>query len=170
MDFEAAPTFYRPGDSVTVTLIKGGVIAGTITDSDGRPVVNATVRAFRVRDVEGKPVSNAVQTRERFTDDRGYYRLYGLRPGAYVVSVGGRGQISGFPYLNQYEKDAPTYAPSSTRDTAAEIMVRPGRKAWLIFVTAVSPVIRLAANLAEQRCRSALRPPSDSSTRKATSR
>lgn len=122
-------TYYRPGDSANLTLIKGGVIAGTLTDGAGVPLVNVSVRALRVRDAEGKPVQAASQTRERFTDDRGYYRIYGLQPGSYIVSAGGRSQFGGPVGLNAYANQAPTYAPAATRDTAAEIVVRSGEEA-----------------------------------------
>src|SRR5437016_4028484 len=121
-----SPT-YRPGDSVSLMLIKGGVIAGTVTNGVGEQVVNATVRALRIRDVEGKQLQTASQSRERLTDDRGYYRIYGLQPGSYVISAGGAGgQYFG---ANPYANDAPTYAPASTRDTAAEILVQSGQEA-----------------------------------------
>jgi hypothetical protein len=46
-----------------------------------------------------------------------------LSPGTYLVSAGG----SGFsPIFNPYESDIPTYSPSATRDTAAEVAVRTG--------------------------------------------
>jgi hypothetical protein len=61
------------------------------------------------------------------TDDRGIYRLYGLQPGTYVVMAGGSLGFSGLP--NAYDSDAPTFFPSSTRDTAAEISVRGGEEA-----------------------------------------
>jgi hypothetical protein len=116
--------FYHIGDSVTLTLTKGGVISGTVTSSTNTAVVNTIVRSFRVRDENGQPVQGVIQARERFTDDRGYYRMYGLQSGFYVISTGGAGRFGGFP--NQYDSDAPTYAPSSTRDTATEIFVRGG--------------------------------------------
>ncbi len=131
-DANFPPTYYRPGDSATLTLIKGGVIAGIVTNNAGEPLVNATVRAFRVRDSEGKPLRSGVQSRERVTDDRGYYRIYGLQPGSYIVSAGGSGQGSGVIYvygINAYARQAPTYAPASTRDTAVEIIVRSGEQA-----------------------------------------
>jgi hypothetical protein len=117
--------FSHPGDSLTLTLVKGGVITGTVTTSTNGPVINANVRVFRVKDGNGQPVQGVAQPRERFTDDRGVYRVYGLPPGSYVVSAGGPGRYFG---LNgsQYENDAPTYAPSSSRDTAVEIFVRAG--------------------------------------------
>src|SRR5258708_2290194 len=64
-------TYYRPGDSVTLTLIKGGVIAGFVTNNSAEPLVSAPVRAFRIRDAAGKPIQAGVQTRDRVTDDRG---------------------------------------------------------------------------------------------------
>lgn len=115
------------GDSLTLTLIKGGVITGTVTTSTNTPVVNASVRALQVRDGNGQPLQAVAQPRERLTDDRGFYRLYGLPPGSYVVSAGGPGRFFGFN-SSQYENDAPTYAPSSTRDTASEIIVRGGEE------------------------------------------
>ena len=120
-------TYYRPGDSATITLIKGGVIAGIVTNNAGEPLINANVRALRVRDAEGKPVRFANQMREKTTDDRGYYRIYGLLSGSYIVSAGGPGQSSGV--INPYARQAPTYAPASTRDTAVEIAVRSGEQA-----------------------------------------
>ncbi len=120
---------YRPGDSVTIKLTKGGVIAGTVTNATSDAIVNVTVRAYRVRDAEGKPLPTATSSRERLTDDRGYYRIYGLQPGSYVVSAGGQGQyVSGYA-ANPYGNDVPTYAPASTRDAAVEFVVRSGDEA-----------------------------------------
>src|SRR5262249_52126392 len=61
----------------------------------------------------------------RLTDDRGVYRLYGLGSGSYVVVAGG-GQA--YP-PSDYDSDAPTYYPSTTRDAAAEVTVRTGEEA-----------------------------------------
>ena len=82
--------YYRIGDSVTITMFKGGVINGTVTDTDGQPVVALRVRALMLRDANGQQ-SNPSMMSERLTDDRGVYRLYGLEPGTYVVSAGGGG-------------------------------------------------------------------------------
>src|SRR5262249_27007261 len=37
--------YYHLGDSLTITLIKGGVITGKVIDSSGKPVIGARVRA-----------------------------------------------------------------------------------------------------------------------------
>ncbi len=113
---------YRAGDSASITLIKGGVISGIITNSDGDPVVNLTVRAFRIRDAEGNKVRVPANQQPRMTDDRGYYRIYGLQPGTYIIAAGGAGQY--FGGVNPFANDAMTFAPSSTRDTAVEFSVR----------------------------------------------
>ena len=125
---EIQPPYYRVGDSVTLVLIKGAVITGTVTNSSGEAVVNVRVRAYLIRDASGQqPRFGVLRFPERNTDDRGSYRLYGLSPGTYVISAGGSGNFSGFS-MTAYDSDMPTYAPSSTRDTAAEITVRAGEE------------------------------------------
>src|SRR5947209_2809175 len=145
-----APNYYRIGDSVTITMIKGGVINGHVTDAEDKPVVAVRVRALMVRDAYGQAASGVAT--ERLTDDRGVYRLYGLAPGTYVVSAGGPSAFSvvggtafggfgpggraggggggfggfGNPSTALYDRDAPTFAPSSTRDTAMEVSVGAG--------------------------------------------
>jgi hypothetical protein len=127
-DFNDA-VLYRLGDSANLTLVKGGVITGTVRDANGEALVSAAVRAVRVRDAEGR----ALATRysgffpERMTDDRGVYRIYGLPPGTYVVFTGPSQRLAGVG--NAYDGDAPTFFPSSTRDTAAEVPLRGGEEA-----------------------------------------
>jgi hypothetical protein len=88
------PTFYgalAPGEKgkaivlgggqrldVTLRLFKGAVITGIVRDADGHHVPDSLVS---VR------TSNAEQGAVSLTDDRGVYRMFGLHPGAYYVSV-----------------------------------------------------------------------------------
>ena len=123
---QSLPPRYRPGDSVTLTLIKGGAVTGTVTNSVGEPVAGIAVRVQMIRDVNGRIVPRGAAT-ERLTDDRGVYRIYRLMTGTYVVSAGGP-TISANSFVNVFETDAATYAPSSTRETAAEISVRTGEE------------------------------------------
>jgi autotransporter-associated beta strand protein len=118
--------YYHVGDSVRLEMMKGGVITGTVTRSAGEPVVVVPVRASMVRDSKGQPSRYGAPFREQTTDDRGVYRIYGLPSGTYVVSAGG-GSPTEY-YVNAYSTDAPTYAPSSTRDTATEVYVRSGEE------------------------------------------
>jgi hypothetical protein len=119
--------YYHVGDSVSLVLIKGGVITGTVTRSTSEPVVAVTVAAYMIRDSSGQPARYGAPLREQTTDDRGVYRIYGLPMGTYVVSAGGGSRFSGY-IVNAYGTDAPTYAPSSTRDAATEISVRAGEE------------------------------------------
>ena len=123
---DSMPTYYRIGDSVTISLLKGGVITGTVTSATGEPIVQTEVRAILIRDGNGKAPAGPRFPIQRPTDDRGVYRIYGLAPGTYLVSAGGRGAY-GYS-INAYDTDAPTYAPSATRDAAAEILVRAGEE------------------------------------------
>jgi hypothetical protein len=117
---------HRLGESVKLTLIKGGVLTGTVTNSSGEPVIAVPVRARLIKDAEGKPPRfTGTEFPARTTDDRGIYRIYGLAPGVYVVYAGGASSSFGFR-IGPYDQDVPTYAPSSTRDTATEISVRSG--------------------------------------------
>ena len=118
--------YYRVGESVRLEMIKGGVITGAVTRSTGEPVVAVPVRAYMIRDSKGQPARYGAPVHEMNTDDRGVYRIYGLAPGVYLVTAGG-GRSSAYN-VNPYATDAPTYAPSSTRDTAAEIAVHTGEE------------------------------------------
>lgn len=118
---------YRIGETVTLTMIKGGVITGQVKSATGDSLVGVPVRALRVKDSDGKPTRTQGYARDRQTDDRGIYRLYGLEPGTYVVFAGGTTNFySGY---NKFGEDVPTYYPSATRDTAVEVIVQAGQEA-----------------------------------------
>jgi Carboxypeptidase regulatory-like domain len=119
-------TSYRVGDTITLVMIKGGVITGAVTSSTGDPLVGVRVRAQMIRDGNGQQSRYGATIRERTTDDRGIYRIYGLPTGTYLVFAGGGTNYPGSS--TAYENDSPTYSPSSTRDTAAEINVRTGEE------------------------------------------
>src|SRR5690349_11993430 len=125
-ELSSPPATYHLGDSVTLTLIKGGVVTGTVTNADGEPLVAVGVRVQISRDANGRRTANGFR-RELPTDDRGIYRAYGLPPGTYVVSAGGPNWY-GPAEQNGFETDVPTYAPSATRDTATEISVHSGEE------------------------------------------
>jgi hypothetical protein len=121
----AEETFHRIGESVTIGLVKGGVITGRVTDEAGEPVVSVSVTCHRLRNLEEKTTGSRLDIFDYgtggVTDDRGIYRVYGLQPGRYIVSVNSDDGA-------QIRRDSPTYHPSATRDTAAEINVRSGEE------------------------------------------
>jgi hypothetical protein len=111
-----APTVYgakRPGGtgvpivvadgeqvSVTVRIARGAVISGTLRDANGEPVAGARLQVLAygidstgARTLQSRGFSNSGNGLLQ-TDDRGAYRIYGLRPGEYYIqasgSIGGR--------------------------------------------------------------------------------
>jgi hypothetical protein len=92
-------SFGQPGKTVTLgegeevagldfSLTRGAVIAGRVTDADGRPVIEQRLNMIRV-DERGQRLPGSSFNPFGFsTDDRGAYRVYGLLPGRYKVSVG----------------------------------------------------------------------------------
>ncbi len=123
---DASARHYRPGETATIRLVKGGVITGRVTDVTGELLVGADVKVQRLRDLNGKSVRNGESSmwgNEFQTDDRGIYRVYGLLPGVYIVGVESN---SIERWVGGGGDDAPTYYPSTTRDAAMEITIRPG--------------------------------------------
>ena len=125
---DTGPATYKAGDSVTLVLIKGGVVTGTVINARGDPVVAIGVRVRMVRDDNDRNYGNTGRYYESMTDDRGVYRAYGLPAGTYVVSADGSVEDRSFrrARVNAFAKDLPTYAPSSNREGADEISVRIG--------------------------------------------
>jgi hypothetical protein len=113
------------GAQLRITLIKGGVITGTVTDSRGEAVVGVPVKAT-LANGPGSSILNFVGGGgSSESNDRGVYRIYGLLPGQYTVSAGGGREFGQFG-ANGFDLDVPTYFPSSTRDTAIPVSVRSG--------------------------------------------
>jgi hypothetical protein len=78
---------------VTLRLVRGSVITGTVLNEAGRPMPSVTVRAQRVtissngdRTIS-PPTGPGATTGGDVTDDRGVYRIFGLSPGDYLVTA-----------------------------------------------------------------------------------
>jgi hypothetical protein len=122
----------RTGDTINLTLAKGGVITGNVMNFTNEPMTGCTVQAFRVADQNGRPSSSNRVIAVAEVDDRGVYRVYGLPSGSYIVAATGR-----HPYNDSNDvlpDDAPTFYPSATRDTAQTITVRAGEEASAIDI------------------------------------
>ena len=70
-------------ENINITLLRGGVITGKVTDADGRPVVEEQIFFSLTTPSRAFPYLRTVRT-----DDRGVYRAFGLPPGRYTVSAG----------------------------------------------------------------------------------
>ena len=105
-------------DRLLIGLPRGSVISGRISDEFGEPIVNASVSAMRYAYVGGSRRLTPAGARDT-TDDQGFYRLFGLSPGDYIISASLRmgevtdpgDELSGF---------APTYFPGTPDATAAQ--------------------------------------------------
>lgn len=125
-DEEPWRRLYRPGDTANFTLMKGGVITGTVMTTAGDAMTGCTVQAIRIRDKEGHKSSGSRLAAMAEVDDRGVYRLYSLPSGTYIVLASGKYPLS--TMTNVYENDMPTYYPSSTRDTAQPVTIQAGEE------------------------------------------
>jgi protocatechuate 3,4-dioxygenase beta subunit len=79
-----------PGEEITkidFVLIPGGVITGRITDADGSPLIGEPISLLPVNP-QDTFILTSFGGQRNHTDDRGIYRLYGLAPGKYKISVG----------------------------------------------------------------------------------
>jgi hypothetical protein len=78
----------KPVEGLTMRMTRGGVLAGRATDQFGQPVANAQVVLGQYVTVNGeRAFRGASMSGARSTDDRGAFRVYGINPGTYVLSV-----------------------------------------------------------------------------------
>jgi hypothetical protein len=73
-------------ENLTLRMFVAPTISGAVTDPYGRPLVAATVAAYR-RDY-GPSGRNLALAKAAVTDDHGEYRLFWLNPGDYYVLAG----------------------------------------------------------------------------------
>ena len=77
-------------ENVDLEIKRGGVIAGRVADSQGRPVIEESIYLSRIgKNNQPQSYSNYSGNYDMHrTDDRGAYRIYGLPEGRYLLSVG----------------------------------------------------------------------------------
>jgi hypothetical protein len=114
-------------DGQTINFVKGGAITGRVIDPNGEPVIGIEVNDIMIRDADGNALQFRFSGQRAFTDDRGVYRLYGLRPGSYIVAANWHKYDAGIS--SRYHGEATVFYPSSTIDTAVEIAVASGSEA-----------------------------------------
>jgi hypothetical protein len=105
-------------DDVDIALARGGVITGRVIDAEGRPVIATDVQLFSVDEI-GRPKRELDYLDEEMfkTDDRGFYRIYGLAAGRYMISAGGQ-WASGLVR----RKSSETFYPDATDQSQAKII------------------------------------------------
>ncbi len=74
---------------IDFSLVRGGVIAGKVTDADGRPVIEELLAIVpEGQDSRNRQMSSPIFAGGFQTDDRGVYRIYSIPAGRYKVFVG----------------------------------------------------------------------------------
>ncbi len=109
-------------DGMDFSLVRGGVIAGTVTDAEGQPVIGERISVVRVDETGLQPFPLASSVSAFETDDRGAYRVFGLPPGRYKVSAGQstqRGVIRASGRRSFYPR---TFSPNVMDETRAAIV------------------------------------------------
>jgi hypothetical protein len=73
-------------DDINFAMARSCVITGRVTEPDGRPVIEQRVSVVSVDQPNQRPFFSPRTIFQ--TDDRGVYRMFGLRAGRYKVAVG----------------------------------------------------------------------------------
>jgi len=101
-------------DRADITLPRTSAIAGQLTDEYGDPIEGATIRLYQIRFASGRrrlvDVQGASSSR---TDDLGRYRVFGLRPGSYVLAAYIGQLVLGQPGAADIPGYATTYYPGT---------------------------------------------------------
>lgn len=104
---------------VNFSLSAGGVITGRIVGQDGKPLIEQRVN---VESADGKSLFGQMMSQMYQTDDRGMYRIYGIPPGRYIVSVGEdskSGIVYGPTNAGYVQR---TFYPGGTDRSAAQVI------------------------------------------------
>jgi protocatechuate 3,4-dioxygenase beta subunit len=129
-------------ENVDLEIKRGGVIAGRVSDSQGRPVIEERLNLSKL-DANNLPrsVFNFGQNFDMCqTDDRGLYRIYGLPEGRYLVSVGYAGNFSSASITSRREFYPLVFYPNATNDSEAKVIeVSEGSEATNIDITVTDP-------------------------------
>ena len=76
----------KPVTDLKIALTRGAVVTGTVFDIEGQPASNVRVQMMNVQTVDGERVLTSVAVSgTTLTDDRGMFRVYGVRSGTYVM-------------------------------------------------------------------------------------
>lgn len=111
----------KPVEGVNFALSRGGVITGQVTDSEGNPAIRETISLSGADDNATTALWRSQNLSMMMTDDRGIYRVYGLPPGRYIVSVGGTS--SNLADLGSKQSRIPrTYHPGSGDRAKAKVV------------------------------------------------
>jgi hypothetical protein len=129
-------------ENVDLEIKRGGVIAGRVADSQGRPVIEERVSLSKLDNTyRPQGVFNYSSNSDMYqTDDRGLYRIYGLSEGRYLVSVGeAKGTSSATNTMRREFYPRVFYSNATIESEAKVIEVSEGSEATNIDITVSDP-------------------------------
>jgi hypothetical protein len=129
---------------ISFRLDRGAVLAGYITDDYGEPIADLTVELMATASPPSRTLRlDAVRT--SVTDDRGYYRFWGLRAGHYLVAArwsatdlaagraGAAPAASFYPGVQARSQAEAVNVRAATEADSINFSVRSGRLARLLI-------------------------------------
>jgi len=126
-------------ENFKLSVVKGGVVTGRVTTQEGQPLIGISVNVTLVGQVGMGTVLTAMDravSLKYMTDDRGIYRVYGLQPGEYLVSVGGAGSgrepIPLTYYPTGSEKGKPVTVREEEETAGIDLTIRADKPTYLI--------------------------------------
>jgi len=112
--------------NVDFALAREGVVSGRVFDEDGTPFQGARVEVLRPQFDKGQRILSAIGS--AMTDDRGQYRIGGLRAGLHYVSATDPA-YDDVGDINGRLTYSPTYHPGMTfPEEASQVRVEEGRE------------------------------------------
>lgn len=108
-------------ENIELQLKRGAVITGRVSDENNEPIAETVVQLQRVGD--RIPLrQNMLSFDMHRTDDRGVYRIYGLPPGKYQVSVGLPVRNDVFSSQSTRAFIEQTFHPDTTEQSQAKVI------------------------------------------------
>ena len=121
-------------DGIDFHLIRSGVVEGSVVDQDNEPVERVAVMLNGYRSLGGE--RRLLPFGRDETDDRGRFRIFGIPPGNYYLSVSPRPFIA-YPQ-REIRSFPPTYYPGVLRvEEAASIEVTAGGEVGGFHLTVI---------------------------------
>jgi len=108
-------------EDIDFALVKGGVLTGKVTDSEGRPLIEELINIYRQESLAKADTQAQQVIVSSQTDDRGTYRVYGLPAGKYKISAG-RGQETRMGLMVGQAASRQVFYPNTEDQSKAEII------------------------------------------------
>jgi len=147
--------------NLTLMMLPSGAITGRVLNEEGEPMQNVSVAALRyIYTVAGRHLTEA---KKSTSDDKGEYRLFGLKPGSYLLIADTsrpnfeNGDVTGITIgtsstAGAAKKEQKVYAPTyyqneSSPDQASPIVLKPGDETRADFTLVRVPAHHISGKI-----------------------